>query len=91
MQGLDLESPGVQSRLVGMCAQGGGLLIDPAEPSRSVLYEKLTPTPPFGARMPLGKAPLDPVTLACVLAWVSAQQGSVSDCNGGATADGSIE
>jgi hypothetical protein len=86
-QGLDLESPGVASRLVGACALGGGLLIDPDQPSRSVMYAKVTIAPPFGSRMPLGKPPLDSTTIACVLSWVSAQKGTASDCDAGQGAD----
>jgi hypothetical protein len=79
-QGLDLQSPDVASRLVGACARGGGLLVDPDHPSQSVLYTKLTLAPPFGSRMPLGKTSLDPTMLACVLGWVSAQTGTASPC-----------
>jgi hypothetical protein len=70
-QGLDLQSPDVGTRLVGVPARGGpGLLIDSSAPSSSVLYTKLTSTPPFGARMPLTGA-LDDPTIACVLAWIA--------------------
>ena len=72
-QGLDLQSANLDSRLVGVCASGGGLLIDPSFPGRSVLYTKLTASPPYGARMPFGGAPLDDGTLACVVAWITAQ------------------
>ena len=75
-QNLDLQSPGVAARLVGVAASGGGLLIDPTDPSQSVVYTKLTATPPFGSRMPLGMVPLDDAMLACVLSWVSQQMGS---------------
>jgi hypothetical protein len=72
-QGLDLQSSGVASRLVGVQAtEGSGLLIDPTWPSRSILYEKLTTTPPFGARMPLSGS-LDDAAIACVLAWVTTE------------------
>ncbi len=70
--GLDLQSPGVGARLLNVRATGGpGLLIDPANPSQSVVYTKLTPAPPFGVRMPFGKMPLDVATVGCVLTWVS--------------------
>jgi hypothetical protein len=73
MQGLDLRSPNVLARLVGVRATGGaGLLIDPAQPELSVLYTKLTFDPPYGARMPFGKEPLDDVTIGCVLSWIQA-------------------
>jgi hypothetical protein len=72
--GLDLQSPNVASRLVGIKAMGGpGLLIDPSNPSASILYEKLTATPPFGLRMPDGQTPLDDATIACVLQWITTQ------------------
>jgi hypothetical protein len=71
-QGLDLASPHVAARLVGVSAtEGRGLLIDPATPSNSILYLKLTDSPPFGARMPLAQTPLAASTTACVLAWIT--------------------
>jgi hypothetical protein len=87
IQGLDLESPNPASRLVGACARGGGLLANPTNPSQSVVYTKLTITPPFGSRMPLGKPSLDDATTACVLAWISAQTGSASPCGADASQD----
>jgi len=69
--GLDLDSAGIYGRLSGQKAKGGsGLLLDPASPDHSVLYEKLGTTPPFGARMPLSGATLDDATIACVLTWI---------------------
>jgi hypothetical protein len=74
MQGLDLQSPGVVSRLIGVSAtEGTGLLVDPNAPQTSVLYTKLTSTPPFGVQMPFGEAPLDPATVQCVLDWITLQ------------------
>jgi hypothetical protein len=70
-QGLDLQSPDVETRLVGVPArEGPGLLIDSSAPSSSVLYTKLTSRPPFGARMPLTGV-LDDPTIACILAWIA--------------------
>ncbi|HEY1695657.1 MAG TPA: malectin [Polyangiaceae bacterium] len=72
-QALDLVSPGVASRLVGVHAtEGAGLLIDPSNPSASVVYTKLLASPPFGARMPTGST-LDDATIGCVYDWVAAQ------------------
>ena len=88
-QGLDLQSPGVATRLVGVCSIGGGPLIDPAAPDQSVLYQKLSLVPPFGSRMPLGKMPLDDATTACVLAWIKVQQGPASSCDAGLPPDAS--
>jgi MYXO-CTERM domain-containing protein len=69
---LDLESPDISGRLLGVRASGGGgLLIDPSYPEQSVLYTKLLASPPFGQRMPTGAPPYDTARLACVFAWVS--------------------
>jgi hypothetical protein len=85
-QGLDLQSPNVASRLVGVCARGGGYLVDPVHPAQSVVYLKITTMPPFGVRMPFARPALDDATIACVLAWAS-QQGDAGledagSCNG---------
>jgi hypothetical protein len=85
--GLDLQSPDVASRLVGVKAMGGGgvdYLVDPTNPSKSVIYTKLTAFPPFGARMPFSETPLDDATIACVLQWITTQ---LSD---GGSSDGSV-
>jgi hypothetical protein len=88
---LDLESPDVASRLVGVRAMGGGLLVDPTHPAASVLYTKLTPTPPYGARMPLVGTLLDGATMTCVLDWISQQGGGSSpEAGGAASGDGGI-
>lgn len=70
---LDLESPGLPKRLVQKPASGGpGLLIDAQNPDRSVLYLKVTDTPPFNFQMPLGAPPLSSDQVACLKAWVEA-------------------
>src|SRR5262249_11183603 len=47
--GLDLASPNVADRITGACAHGGaGYLVDPTNPSASVIYKKLMNPPPFG-------------------------------------------
>lgn len=70
---LDLESPGLPHRLVDAQASGGpGLLIDAKNPDRSVIYTKVTDTPPFKFQMPLGAPPLNADELACIQAWVRA-------------------
>jgi hypothetical protein len=91
VQNLDLQSAGAALRLVNVPAQGGGLLIDPSQPSQSVIYEKLTAMPPFGSRMPLGKAALDDGTLACVLAWVSMQTAVGAGSNPGESDGGGVD
>ncbi len=70
---LDLASPKVAQRLVGVQASGGaGALIDLRDPESSVLLTKLGDRPTFGARMPSGRPAIDPASYACVHAWVYA-------------------
>jgi len=88
-QGLDLVSPNLASRLVGRPAtEGPGLLIDPVSPFASVLYTKLSSTPPFGVRMPFAKPALDAATIACVLDWITAQAEPDGGAISGGAADG---
>jgi len=91
--GLDLQSAGVAARLVNVCATpdgtdaSPGLLIDPANPSESVVYTKLGSSPPFGIEMPWNRPPLPAATIACVLQWVTAQSadaGAAVSCGGDA-------
>lgn len=90
-EALDLVSPGVASRLVGVpSVEGVGLLIDPSTPSKSVLYTKLLPSPPFGARMPTGGA-LDASTTQCVLAWITSQASSPPPAGGDAGAQQPVD
>jgi hypothetical protein len=71
VEGLDLVSPGLTSRLVGVSSvEGNGLLINSTNPSASVIYTKVTSTPPFGVRMPSGSS-LSNADQQCVLAWVT--------------------
>jgi hypothetical protein len=87
-EGLDLWSPGVASRLVGVAAsEGVGLLIDPSTPSKSVVYTKLLPTPPFGARMPTGGS-LDDAAIQCVLSWVTTEASAASPAADGGLLQG---
>jgi hypothetical protein len=84
-QFLDLQSPDLGTRLAGACAtESAGYLIDPTNPRASVIYAKLTAAPPSGNRMPLSKPPFDDGQLACVLAWASAQKGTLRQCDAGA-------
>jgi hypothetical protein len=64
---LDLVSPGLAARVVGVSAVGSpGVLVDPADPQASVLYRRVTsttsPMPPTGA--------LGADTTACILSWI---------------------
>ena len=73
-QGLDLVSPGVASRVVGVQAKVcPGALADPGNPAGSLLYTKLLPRPACGTQMPLAQPPLSSTDTACVLAWIAAQ------------------
>jgi hypothetical protein len=75
--GLDLASPGLPGRLVGKMASGGpGFLIDPSgDPDKSILYSKLTATPPYGLQMPMVGPKLDDTEMACMRAWISSSVG----------------
>ena len=73
-QGLDLVSPGVASRVVGVSAkQCATVLADPQNPQQSLLYLKLLPQPDCAAQMPLARPALSSADTACVLAWIAAQ------------------
>ena len=73
-QDLDLVSPGVASRVVGVPAkQCLQLLVDPQNPEQSLMYQKLLPKPTCGAQMPLARPALSSADMACVLAWIAMQ------------------
>ena len=73
-QGLDLSSPGVATRVVGVRAKTcSGTLADPENPAGSLLYTKLLSPPMCGAQMPLAQPPLSNADTACVLGWIAGQ------------------
>ena len=73
-QDLDLVSPGVAARVVGVPGTGCvSILADPTNPEASLIYQKLSPTPPCGSPMPLARPALSDDDAACVLAWIAAQ------------------
>jgi len=73
-QDLDLVSPGVAARVVGVLGLGcSATLADPSDPQASLIYQKLSPTPPCGSPMPLARPALSDEDAACVLAWIAAQ------------------
>jgi len=73
-EGLDLVSPGLGSRVVGVPGKGCPVtLADPSMPEQSLIYTKLSATPSCGSQMPLARAPLSDDDVACVLAWIRAQ------------------
>ena len=89
-QGLDLESPGVASRVVGVIAKGCPVnLADPNNPTGSLMYEKLSPSPPCGAQMPLARPPLSDADSACVFNWIVAQGTSAGGGGNGGASGGS--
>jgi hypothetical protein len=69
---LDLESPDVLSRLVGVSGQGcnGRALIQTEAPDGSAILDRLAEEPECGLRMPLGSDPLPPEEVDCVRAYV---------------------
>lgn len=72
---LDLESPGLPSRVVGQASSPdeecpGELLVDPANPEASLLYAKLVDPPPCGSPMPFTGDPLTEEEVQCVLTWI---------------------
>jgi hypothetical protein len=73
-QDLDLVSEGVAARVVGVPGIGcNATLADPANPEASLIYQKLSPTPPCGSPMPLARPALSDEDVACVRAWIAAQ------------------
>lgn len=72
---LDLTSPDVASRLVGVnatAACGSAPLAVPSDPTSSVLYTKLTSDYCGPAQMPITGTKLDETELACVSDWIAA-------------------
>lgn len=66
--GLDLSSPSVSTRLVGIASTGcmGRMLVETADPSTGVLFEKLGSTPSCGSAMPPVGALLTAAELDCL-------------------------
>lgn len=84
--GLDLESPDIVGRTKDVMAKGGaGLLIDSANPEKSVIYTKMKSPAPFGARMPLGAMQLPADKLECVLNWIKKEAGGPGPADTGTT------
>lgn len=70
--GLDLASADLGARLRDVAASAscdGYSIIDSKDPSRSLLYLKVTDTPPCAPRMPIG-TPLSDTEQSCLLAWI---------------------
>ncbi len=88
--GLDLESPGVATRVVGVAAKlCPGILAKPSDPANSVIYTKLLADNTCGARMPLAKPALSQQEMDCVKTWIGNQASGTSTGAGGAGGAGS--
>jgi hypothetical protein len=91
--GLDLTSPGLPQRLVGVAARecDGFLRVDPHDPDRSFLLGKLIDPPAgCGDRMPL-VGMLSPAEIACVRAYVHSIAGQRFDAGPPAPTDGGAD
>ncbi len=89
---LDLASPNVASRLIGVPASdpkcASKLLVNPKNPDSSFLLEKLESSKPScGVQMPKGSKPLAPAQIACVKQWIYDQLG-VGDAGKDAAKEG---
>ncbi len=70
---LDMISPGLESRLLGVDSTcPGEVLVDTMNPENSFLLEKVSTEMPScgGSRMPLGSS-LPPEEIACVRDWIN--------------------
>lgn len=87
--GLNLVSPGVADRLVGVAAKGcpGWLLVTPGAPADSLLVDKVAGSPSCGAPMPVGGEPLDDALLACLGGWIDDAVPTCETCGGLACVD----
>src|SRR5262249_19801495 len=71
---LDLNSPGLLSRLINVSSSGCGpsaVLVVPGNAVASYLYQKVAGGPACGAPMPLGGT-LTADQAACVASWINA-------------------
>jgi hypothetical protein len=68
MSGLDLSSYG---KLRAGGGRSGAQIVVDAMPCESILYQKLGPAPPFGARMPYQRSPLADADILLVHDWIA--------------------
>lgn len=83
---LDLLSPGVESRIVGVTSNSadcsGKVIVDPSDIQGSLFYEKLVQkTPSCGDPMPLGPKRLPAAQIDCIEKWLQ----QISALDGGGT------
>jgi hypothetical protein len=86
--GLDLSSPDIEARLVGIAAGtcAGKTLVVPGDPASSFLIEKLAGQPDCGVPMPVGTTlPLS--QLQCIDAWIAALEPACETCGGDVCVD----
>jgi hypothetical protein len=80
---LDMASKGAAyTHLVGVAASGAacggkGTLVVPGQASSSLLYEKLSTSPPCGSMMPFGRAPLSGSEKNLIKNWIN--RGAMND------------
>lgn len=80
--GLDLLSPGVEARVVGVDGVDCfGVYANPARPEQSLLYTKVDENPTCGNRMPLGGTPLSLEEITCIRDWISGLTPVVPDAS----------
>ena len=79
--GFDMESPGLENRLVGVtntgsslsCAAAGPYLVPGSHPATGLLLTKLNGGPGLcGAQMPFNLPALSPTELSCIQSWADA-------------------
>ncbi len=68
---IDLTAENLATRLAGQKGSDGTLLLNPASPKDSMIYQKLLPNPAVGVRMPILAPPFEPAATACVEVWIA--------------------
>jgi uncharacterized membrane protein YgcG len=79
---LDLESAGVEGRIVNKSSMCGGFLANTTDPEASVIYTKLLDPPMCGGRMPFLREPLPQSEISCVLEWLGTLEDTGSGSGG---------
>ena len=71
--GLVLDAGVAYGNVAGVvsASYGPALIVSPAEPDSSVLYQKIIGNGAFGSRMPLGRTPLDGETIDAIRDWIT--------------------
>jgi hypothetical protein len=76
--GLDLVTPGVAARVSGVASASndcnGAMLAVPGDPATSLMYTKVSASPPCGSRMPLAQDPLSDEEIGCIATWIRGMQ-----------------